>query len=187
MEPKNQASCFLIAAMSVDGYIARDEQEASTNWTSKEETKHFLKLTKQAGAVIMGRKTYATIPDKYRPLTDRINVIYTRDNSQQPQLSSTSQLEKGKAYYTNLPPAELLSQLGAKGVEQVALCGGASLYNYFWRAGVVERLLLTIEPIMFGQGIPLFGNQELPQKKLELQQVQQLSAQTMVLDYLVQQ
>ena len=44
--------------------------------------KYFTRMTKTAApgkknAVVMGRKTYESIPPKYRPLNDRINVVLT--------------------------------------------------------------------------------------------------------------
>merc|ERR1719382_2241589 len=43
--------------------------------------KHFTKLTKSGGtgknAVLMGRKTWESIPSKFRPLRDRYNVVIT--------------------------------------------------------------------------------------------------------------
>ena len=49
----------------------------------KEETKYFTRMTKTAAAgkvnaVVMGRKTYESIPPKYRPLDGRVNVVLTK-------------------------------------------------------------------------------------------------------------
>ncbi|MCL5782229.1 MAG: dihydrofolate reductase, partial [Patescibacteria group bacterium] len=60
--------CFIIAALSADGYIARDEHHPAF-WTSKEDKKRFVELTKRAGVVIMGSTTYTTIA---RPLKDHV-------------------------------------------------------------------------------------------------------------------
>merc|ERR1712083_500353 len=50
-------------------------------WKLSQEMKHFTKLTKSGGAgknaVLMGRKTWESIPSKFRPLRDRYNVVIT--------------------------------------------------------------------------------------------------------------
>ena len=74
-------SVFIIASVSADGYIASKESETSTNWTSSEDTQFFRQKTKEAGVVIMGRTTYETIPTKYRPLKDRLNIVYTSNTT----------------------------------------------------------------------------------------------------------
>lgn len=50
-------------------------------WRLKHDMKHFRDLTTGGGgnAVIMGRKTWESIPDKFRPLPNRHNVVMTRN------------------------------------------------------------------------------------------------------------
>ncbi len=56
-------------------------------WKLPEDMKHFQSLTSQCdldqgkNAVIMGRRTWESIPVKRRPLANRINVVLTRDPS----------------------------------------------------------------------------------------------------------
>lgn len=40
----------------------------------------FFKDTTQGQIVVMGRKNYDSIPEKYRPLPNRLNVVLTRNN-----------------------------------------------------------------------------------------------------------
>ena len=53
-------------------------------WRLKEEMKHFAsttsntKDTNKLNAVIMGRKTWESIPIRFRPLKNRVNVILSR-------------------------------------------------------------------------------------------------------------
>lgn len=49
-------------------------------WDLPLERKTFARLTKGSGKniVLMGRKTYFSIPAKYRPLSDRINIVLSR-------------------------------------------------------------------------------------------------------------
>jgi dihydrofolate reductase len=61
----------------------------------------------------------------------------------------------------------LVTRLAADGIHQLAICGGASIYQQFLAAGVVNKLYLTVEPILFGSGIRLF-NETTVDKKLQL-------------------
>lgn len=134
----------LIAAQTRDGFIARDEGESSISWTSPEDKKRFVELTKRAKVLVMGRKTFNTIG---RGLPGRTIIVYTRH----PLPRAYDGVET-----TVLSPGELLRSLEARGFSEVAICGGAEIYDLFLRARVVDKLYLTIEPLSFGTGIPLF-------------------------------
>lgn len=141
---------FLIAAVSADGYIAKDEKHPAF-WTSKEDKKRFVELTKRAGIVVMGSNTYSTLP---RPLKERINIVYSK-----------SKTFEG-AETTQKSPQELLQELEGRGFKEVAICGGAAIYTMFMKANLVSTLYLTIEPIIFGKGIRLFNEEMLHHLKL---------------------
>ena len=173
-------NCFLIAALTADGFIGRDAAHNSTRWTSKEDAEWFAQKSKTAGVVVMGRATYETIN---RPLPDRVVVVYSRKTDQTKLAENQLKLEKGQVYYTQLEPQKLLDQLKNLGFNEVAISGGSSIYTMFIQAGVVDKLYLTIEPVLFGEGIKLF-NQTLDMK-IKLESVQKLSSQTLLLEYIV--
>ena len=55
-------------------------------WQIPNEMKYFKEVTTKAktgffNAVIMGRKTYESIPTKFRPLKDRLNVVLTTNKN----------------------------------------------------------------------------------------------------------
>ncbi len=137
--------CFIIAAMTTDGYIAKDEHHAAL-WTSKADKKRFIELTKRAGVVVMGSTTYKTLT---RPLSERLNIVYSRNKI----------FEGTEA--TQDEPRELLRKLEERGFKEVAICGGSHIYTMFMKAGVVDTLYLTVEPIIFGKGIKLFNEEML--------------------------
>lgn len=141
---------FIIAAVTADGYIAKEEKHPAF-WTSKEDKKRFVELTKRAGVVVMGSTTYATLP---RPLKERMNVVY----------SKTKTFEGAET--TQKEPIELLKELEARGFKEVAICGGSKIYTMFMKTNVVSTLYLTIEPIIFGKGIRLFNEEMLHHLKL---------------------
>jgi len=56
-------------------------------WNLKEEFKYFTRMTKatedpsKKNAVLMGRKTWESIPQKFRPLKDRVNIVLTSQDN----------------------------------------------------------------------------------------------------------
>lgn len=180
-----RAACYLIAAQSADGFIAQDLEVPSTSWTSREDARFFQQQTQKSKVIVMGNSTYQTIG---RPLPKRVNIVYSQ-SGHNPQLEEQSQLELGKTYYTQLEPAELLIWLASHGWNEVALCGGSSIYNLFWEEAVVDELFITTEKnIKFGQGMRLFGKKltitELEKKnKIKLIEKIDLSAQSEVARY----
>ena len=137
-------NCFIIAAITTDGFIAKDPTHTAFTWTSKDDKKRFIELTKQAGVVVFGRTTYETIG---RPLKDRLNIVY----------STTKNFEGTET--TSKEPQELLHDLEARGFKNVAICGGSHIYTLFIKAKVVTKIFLTTEPLLFGTGITLFEQQ----------------------------
>ena len=53
-------------------------------------------------------------------------------------------------------PAEIVSQLNARGIHHVYVDGGITIQG-FLRAGLIQRLIITRVPVLIGEGIPLFG------------------------------
>ena len=163
-------NCFIIASLSADGFIGMDASHSSFDWNSAEDKKRFVELTKRAGVIVVGSTTFATFK---KPLKDRLNIIY-----------SHSQSFEG-AEVTQKEPAELLKDLEGRGFTEVAICGGAHIYSMFIKAGVVDTLYLTIEPIVFGGGIKLFS--EAFTAKLKLENSVTTEDGTLLLEYSVRQ
>jgi dihydrofolate reductase len=65
----------LVAAVARNGVIGRD---GGVPWHLPEDLAHFKRLT-TGHAVVMGRKTWESIPERFRPLPDRRNVVVTRN------------------------------------------------------------------------------------------------------------
>jgi len=161
---------FIIAALTADGFIGRDSGHTA-DWTGKEDKKVFTRLTKEAGIMIMGSKTFATIG---RVLPERRNIVYT---------SRPNELNVEGVEPTNEPPKALLERLEKEGAQAVAICGGSSIYDLFMREGLVDELYLTYVPLLFGQGVTLFSG-ELSQA-LELQETEKLPDGSVLAHYIV--
>ena len=135
---------ILLMAQTLDGKIAKDSNHFP-DWTGKADKRLFVDITKAAGALIMGSRTFDTIG---KPLPGRKNIVMTRD----PRRISTWD----NLVYTNLAPQALLAELESEGYREVVLAGGTRINSIFMRAGLIDELIVTITPMIFGAGIGLF-------------------------------
>ncbi|HET9349530.1 MAG TPA: dihydrofolate reductase [Arthrobacter sp.] len=108
----------VVWAQTSTGVIGRD---GGMPWRLPEDMRHFTRLT--AGhPVIMGRKTWESFPDQYRPLPGRTNIVITR----QEDWGGTPAAE-GAIAVKSLDDALLESQF-APGHEMVWIIGGGNIY-----------------------------------------------------------
>src|SRR5947207_8764890 len=94
----------MVVVVTIDGKLARNSAHFS-NWSSPEDKKIFVSLTKRAGVIIMGHNTYKTLP---APLPGRLHVVLTRDTTGKVDVL-------GKVEFTNQPPERVLTDLQARG------------------------------------------------------------------------
>lgn len=136
----------LLMAMTVDGMIARDS-EHFPSWTSKEDKMMFKEVTRAAGVLIMGSKTYDAIGN---PLPGRMNVVLTRNKQRISQLKNL--------VFTDRKPRELLTELEKEGFTEVILAGGSTINTLFARENLIDEIQVTYTPKIFGQGLSLFAD-----------------------------
>lgn len=98
-------------------------------WHIPEDLKHFNTLTR-GWVVVMGRSTYFSLPEKFRPLPHRRNII----------LSSSS--VEGVETYTSID--DLLSSLRSEWMASIFVIGGAKVYDQFFEQWLVDTVELTV-------------------------------------------
>ncbi|ODV91530.1 hypothetical protein CANCADRAFT_18002, partial [Tortispora caseinolytica NRRL Y-17796] len=99
-------------------------------WRLSHDMKFFRAAT-AGSAVVMGRKTWDSLPARFRPLPGRRNIVISRSVSQLPGAEVVSSIDE--AY--NLTSSDPQSR--------VFLIGGAQIYNSAFAAGLVDTVLLT--------------------------------------------
>jgi dihydrofolate reductase len=164
---------FIIAALSADGFIAQNASHSSLDWRSKEDGATFGTLTKAAGVIVMGETTYQTFRLKRAPPGRRL-IVY----SYHPERIIGEGVEA-----TDEDPQNLVKRLSDEGYPALAVGGGATINKLFMDCGLVDELYLTVEPVLFGQGITLF-NAPL-QARLKLLETKQLNSDTLLQHYQV--
>ncbi|XP_053557433.1 dihydrofolate reductase [Bombina bombina] len=109
----------------------------------RNEFKHFQRLTMtttvkgRQNAVIMGRKTWFSIPEKNRPLKERINIVLSKELDKPPQ--GAHHLAK------SLDDAiKILEEPDIKdSVDLTWIIGGSSLYKEVMEKPVSQRIFVT--------------------------------------------
>jgi dihydrofolate reductase len=114
----------LVAAVARGGVIGRD---SGIPWRLPEDMQRFRALT-MGHPVVMGRRTWESLPDRFRPLPGRENVVLTRD----PDWSA-----RGALRAASIEDALRLLE----GEEMVFVIGGGEIYAAAFP--FVDELLLT--------------------------------------------
>lgn len=147
---------ILIAAQSLDGFIAQSREQISTDWTSAADRQFFAKKTSEIGVMLMGSNTYATIG---KPLPGRTTILLTPAHTfSGARILDGKPLEHNLYISAGLSDEQIFTLLKQSGVEQIAICGGASVYQHFLKANLIDEIYLTIEPIFLGSGIKLLAD-----------------------------
>lgn len=124
MNAPNMPEIVIIAAVARNGVIGKDNQLL---WNIPEDMAHFKALT--AGhTVLMGRKTWESLPPRFRPLPGRRNIVISRQSN-----------------YA-APGAELAASLEialkmASTAETVFVIGGEQIYHQAML--IADRLEIT--------------------------------------------
>jgi dihydrofolate reductase len=115
---------IIIAAVAKNGVIGKDNQLL---WHIPEDMKHFREVT--AGKpVVMGRKTWESLPERFRPLPGRRNVVISRQQNYVAQGAET---------------ADSLEYAIQKclDAESIFVIGGAEIYAQAMK--IADRMILT--------------------------------------------
>ena len=115
----------LVAARSRNGVIGKD---GGLPWHIPEELKFFQKET-LGSAIIMGRKTWESLPVK--PLKKRLNIVIT----------SSSELRNTDGVKVCSSPEEALTTAANHGYSRINVIGGEQVFKSFM--GRADRILLT--------------------------------------------
>ena len=167
-------------AQSLDGYIARVDGES--HWISgSEDLDHTHRLRALCDAVLVGAKTVST--DDCRLTVRRcsgehpLRVVLDPSGRLDPDRAIFQQSRGSVLHVVSdetgvrsnverlLVPAEggqfelhtLLAELHTRGIRRLFIEGGGVTLTRFLTAGLLDRLHLTVAPVLLGQGRPGFA------------------------------
>lgn len=160
---------ILLMAMTADGIIARDSRHFP-DWTGTADKRMFKKMTMDAGVVIMGRRTFQTIG---KALPRRLNIVMTR--------YPEKQVSADNLIFTNDAPGQLLKKISQQGYQKAILAGGATINSLFMRENLIDEMVITVIPKLFGQGISMFA--EMVDQRITLSHSYEIEPGVLVLHY----
>lgn len=155
-----------IAAITLDGKIAKNSKHMS-DWTSKEDKVFMRSLLARCDVVIVGNNTYKTA---IKPLSKRNCLVVSRSADQLVSKSVRLQYIKPNA-------ADVKNIIKRKKYRTIAILGGAQTYSFCLKNNLLDELYLTIEPLVFGNGINLFADGVNLEKYFKLVSVKKLNKQ----------
>jgi dihydrofolate reductase len=153
----------LYIAMSIDGYIAKHDDDIS--WLSiverEGEDYGYHDFIQSVDTVILGRKTYA----KVMSMTDE----FPHKHKKTYILSRTPKANEGNIEYYNGDIAALLEKIRKENTMQgIVFCdGGADIVQQCLQTHLFDTIIISIIPILLGGGIHLFSS-EYPLQRMEL-------------------
>lgn len=130
----------IVVAMDQNRGIGRD---GKLPWHFKCDLRHFKEVTTKTrdktrrNAVIMGRKTWDSLPAQFRPLPDRVNIVITRNDN--------LKFPRGVLRASGLEQALELLTKGtlSNTVEAVYVIGGAQIFEQAIARKECRKIYLT--------------------------------------------
>ncbi len=118
---------YLIAAVADNGVIGKDNDLV---WHIKDDML-FFKETTTGHILLMGRKNFESIPERFRPLPNRLNCILTRNSSYHaPNCEIVDSIENWISQYSN-------------DERKLFVIGGGQVYREVLEKNMIDVMYLT--------------------------------------------
>jgi len=138
-------------ASSVDGFIAHSDGSFDGFEWDDQVVSDFVSDQANFGTVLMGRKTYDVgvkegITSPYPPMRQ---IVFSK--TVQTTLDPAVELVSGDL-------AENVRKIKDSSDQLIWLCGGSEIATPLFEAGLIDKVVVKLNPVMFGAGIPLIGS-----------------------------
>lgn len=148
----NTRSVILYIAMSLDGYIARPDGDIG--WLSAVEQQGedygYSSFIADVDTVILGRKTYDKVLSFGIPFPHADKECYVITRKERPNEGSIT------FYHGDL--STLMRDLKSRDGKNIFVDGGAEVVNEMIKQGLIDEYIISIIPVLIGDGIRLFNN-----------------------------
>ena len=160
-------------AISANGMISNARNVP--DWLSQEYGEGLVEICHDKKAVIMGKTTYNILAPDYLPLKDEGTTIVLTSKTEEKPANKT-------VVFTKQSPAEIITLLEEREHKEAVIIGGTQTISEFFNQGLVDEVLLVMEPVFFGKGLPLFGEAEF-ESRLKLKNWTKINPNSIQLHY----
>ncbi len=152
---------ILYIAMSLDGFIATENGNLDflSIVENGDEDYGYNQFVNSVDTVILGRKTYdkvLTLVDEF-PHQDKDVYVITRQNQE----------AKNNIHFYTDDLQTLVNKLKSEPGKNIYCDGGAEIVNLLLKQNLIDEMIISVIPILLGNGIKLFNNQ-LQETKIHL-------------------
>jgi dihydrofolate reductase len=165
-------------ASTVDGFIAHEDHTVDGFVAEGEHVNDYLEsLRNDYDTVVMGRRTYEFgfqfgVTNPY-PWMKQYVLSRTMERSPDPNVELVSE-----------DTFDFLMEMKKGEGKDIYLCGGADLAGKLFAEGLIDEIILKLNPVLFGAGVPLFSG-AIKQIDLELTGSQVYGNGVVLLNYRV--
>ncbi|WP_102692298.1 dihydrofolate reductase family protein [Rummeliibacillus pycnus] len=151
----NKRKLKLFIATSLDGYIATEDE--SLEWlfnVEGEGDNGYSEFFGTVDTVLMGRKTYDWLLENTAgeyPYKNEECYVFTRS-----RIEDTENVK-----FINDPVVHFTKELQKQNGKDIWLVGGGELIHSFIKETLIDELIITVAPIILGNGIPLFKKSDI--------------------------
>jgi dihydrofolate reductase len=162
-------------AATLDGHIAHEDGSFDGFPWHDDVVADFFRELEKFDTVLMGRKTYEVGLEqgKTSPYPAMRQILFSRSMEESPD--EAVELVRTDA-------AEFVRGLKEEEDQEIWLCGGAEIASALMAAGLVDEIVVKLNPVLFYSGIPLVGSGKGP-TALELKETKVYQCGTVVLRY----
>lgn len=146
--------------------IARNSYEL-VNWTSPEDKQQLRAGMRGADVLIIGSNTYTASQDVLAPY----RCIVFKETEQQIHRINGNAV----CFNPGNTPERLVPYCQEQGYCRVAVLGGSHVYAWFVKHELLDEFYITIEPVTFGDGIPLLHGDVSLEDHMSLQERRHLN------------
>lgn len=144
-------------ATSVDGFIERADGSFDGMLTDGQHITDYLTSLRDFDTVLMGRRTYE-VGFKYGVEPGQPSLTYP-DTMQYVFSGTMTAYDHPSLKVIREDAASFVRRLKGEPGRAIYLCGGGALAASLMAANLVDDIILKVNPVLFGGGVPVFGSQ----------------------------
>ena len=183
---------ILVVHTSLDGFVAGSKGELDGFDVGQENLEFICKLTEEADTALFGRVSYELLDSywptaKDRPEATKGEILYSNWYNNAKKIVFSKKMTAEAINNTIMPGDNVSDEIkkikGQKG-KNILIFGSPTISRILMKLDLIDSYWIFINPIIFGQGIPLFtGNAN--KSKLKLLAIKQFTNGEMALNYAV--